>query len=304
MIDYLFMLIAVILMAGSFVTQKAFQNRIGNTADANFKFNAFCGIFRVLIFVLIAGIQQDFKFNFSWFSVILATITALVGFAYLLLSFPMLKSGQMATYTLFLMTGGSMIPYVWGLFKLGEEFSILRTFGLVLIIGGVFFANFQRTSINKKYILMGVGVFIFNGIMSTVAKIHQVEKGYETVSSSEFIVFQSIAFFVFGTASWIIWALMNRDGVARLAKRSTAEKRETTFWMLFWCFMTAIVGGVSYIFQLTSAENLPATVVYPFLTGGSIIFTALAGLLFFREKISKKVLVGIVLCFVGTLMFL
>ncbi len=298
------MLIAVVLMAGSFVTQKAFQNHIGNDARANFQFNTFCGAFRILIFIFIAGFGQNFHFNFSWYSLIMASLTALVGFAYLLLSFPMLKSGQMATYTLFLMTGGSMVPYVWGLFKLGEEFSWLRTAGLIVIVVGVVFANFQKTNLNVKYILMGVCVFFLNGIMSTVAKVHQVEKTYETVTSSEFIILQAFAFFVLGSVSWMIWAIREKRGGGASQGVSRSEKTATLMWSLLFCFATAAVGGLSYIFQLESASKLPATVVYPFLTGGSIIFTAIAGLLFFREKISKKVLGGIVLCFIGTLMFL
>lgn len=65
-----------------------------------------------------------------------------------------------------------------------------------------------------------------------------------------------------------------------------------------------MIGGVSYLFQLKGAINLPATVLYPFITGGSIIFTALAGRVFFGEKPKKRTLTGIALCFLGTVLFL
>ena len=304
MIDYLLMLIAVILMTGTFVTQKMFQNKIGNTSDANFKFNAFGGVFKTVIFILVAGFMQGFEFTFTPFSAIMASLTAIVSFTYLLFSFPMLKSGQMATYTLFLMTGGSMVPYVFGIIKLGEDFSVLRTVGLFLIIAGVVFANFQKTNLNVKYIFMGVCVFFLNGLMSTISKLHQIEKDYAQASEAEFVVLQSLALIVLGTVSWIIWALTNPDKIALLNGRSKKERRSAFFWTAVLCLATSLLGGVSYIFQLSSASNLPATVVYPFLTGGSIILTTIAGLIFFREKISKKVLIGVIFCFAGTLMFL
>ena len=68
--------------------------------------------------------------------------------------------------------------------------------------------------------------------------------------------------------------------------------------------ITDIISGISYLLQLTGAAQLPATVLYPMVTGGSIIFSALSGRVFFREKLSVYQLVSIGLCLVGTLLFL
>ena len=77
------------------------------------------------------------------------------------------------------------------------------------------------------------------------------------------------------------------------------DKGNMTIYTVF-----LMIGGVSYLFQLKGAINLPATVLYPFITGGSIIFTALAGRVFFGEKPKKRTLTGIALCFLGTVLFL
>ena len=67
---------------------------------------------------------------------------------------------------------------------------------------------------------------------------------------------------------------------------------------------SALVSGLSYFFQLVGAENLPATVLYPFVTGGSIAFTTLAGWLIFREKPSARLWFSVALCVAGTFLFL
>ena len=72
-----------------------------------------------------------------------------------------------------------------------------------------------------------------------------------------------------------------------------------TLYTLF--FMT---GGVAYILQLISAVNLPAGVLFPFSTGGSIVFTAAIATLFFKEKLSKKIIFSTLLCLIGTIMFI
>lgn len=63
------------------------------------------------------------------------------------------------------------------------------------------------------------------------------------------------------------------------------------------------MGGASYFLQLYVAKSLPATVLYPFITGGSIVFSALIGAVLFKEKLSGKLITSVVLCFVGTIMF-
>jgi drug/metabolite transporter (DMT)-like permease len=79
-------------------------------------------------------------------------------------------------------------------------------------------------------------------------------------------------------------------------------KKRLPILLLILC--SAIIGGVSYLLQLVGAKNLPATVLYPFITGGSMVFSSIIGIVAFREKPSKLLLFSIGACFIGTLMFL
>ena len=67
---------------------------------------------------------------------------------------------------------------------------------------------------------------------------------------------------------------------------------------------TAVSEGLTYMLQLIGATTLPATVLYPFVTGGSEILTAFAGVLVFKEKLSVRQFAGIAICFVGTVILL
>lgn len=62
--------------------------------------------------------------------------------------------------------------------------------------------------------------------------------------------------------------------------------------------------GLSYMLQLIGAESLPASVLYPFITGGSIILTSFAGVAVFKEKLTIRQWLAVAVCFVGTLLFL
>ena len=68
--------------------------------------------------------------------------------------------------------------------------------------------------------------------------------------------------------------------------------------------LSALTGGVSYLLQLIGAKDIPATVLYPLVTGGSIVMCALAGFVVFKEKLTKVQTIGIAACIVGTCMFI
>ena len=56
--------------------------------------------------------------------------------------------------------------------------------------------------------------------------------------------------------------------------------------------------------QLFGAEKLPAGVLYPFITGGSIAFSSVLGMIIFKEKLSPKQWMSVVCCLAGTVMFI
>ena len=51
-----------------------------------------------------------------------------------------MENGSMSLYTLFLMSGGMTVPYIWGVLFLNEKLTIFRTLGLVAIIAAIIIA--------------------------------------------------------------------------------------------------------------------------------------------------------------------
>lgn len=62
--------------------------------------------------------------------------------------------------------------------------------------------------------------------------------------------------------------------------------------------------GLSYMLRLIGAESLSVSVLYPFITGGSIILTSFSGVAVFKEKLTIRQWMAVTACFVGTLLFL
>lgn len=141
---------------------------------------------------------------------------------------------------------------------------------------------------------MYIAVFILNGCVSIVSKIHQIETVYKSVSSVEFIIWGGIfKFFIAG----ILWLICKKREGNTIAKGRVKKS-------ILIIALSAAAGGASYFLQLDRAKTLPATVLYPFITGGSIVLSALWGRVAFKESLSRRIIISIILCFIGTIMFL
>lgn len=288
MINYIFVIIATVLLAFEFAFSKKYQMCEGTSPVAGLKFNAIAGFFTIIIFFCLNG----FKFNITFFSIVMAFFMSLCGVLYSIIGFRVLKFGNMALYSIFLMSGGMLLPYVFGVLFLDEKLSILRIIGVVIILAAVILSNLRNAKLNKSIIFLCIAVFVLNGCVSIISKCHQVATAHETVNSTEFVMLSGICKLVLCSAVLLCY---------RPKKEQISFSGKIVPLIIA---AAALIGGVSYMFQLMGAKELPATVLYPLVTGGSIIFSALSGLVFFREKITKMQIISICLCFAGTLFFL
>lgn len=282
---YLMLISAAVLLAVDFVVQKGFQKRTDGSAYDCLVFTFLFGVFETIIFFAANG----FKLNFTPFTCIMGSAASILAMGYTMLGFYIMKSESVAYYTVFVMTGGMTLPYLWGLFFLDEEFSWLRTAGLLIIAAAIVVINLERKATSFKMILVCVFVFILNGTVGIVSKEHQLLA--TGVNEKDFIIFTGIARAVVAGIALIF-----------LHKRVDFKKYNVKTALL--PLASSILCGISFVLQLIPAKYVSASVVYPFITGGSILFTALASRIAVKEKITKKTAVGLALCFIGTCMFL
>ena len=185
-----------------------------------------------------------------------------------------------------------LLPYFYGLAFLDETFSVLRLAGLLVVLAAVFLTNGNRQKVDREMLLLCAAVFVLNGLVSIVSKCHQIEKKYVAVGSAEFVMLT-------GFAKFILCAVL-----LVLARGKEKEALPKTALVLPLVVGSAVLSGVSYLLQLMGAKDLPATILYPMITGGSILFTAFVGKVFFSEKITKRQWISIALCIFGTILFL
>ena len=53
----------------------------------------------------------------------------------------------------------------------------------LLILAGIILSNFSNQKINFKQIAMCIAVFVLNGFVSIISKLHQIESDFETINA-------------------------------------------------------------------------------------------------------------------------
>lgn len=285
--NYSLVVIATVLLAAEFACSKKYQIICGTSPRAGFRFNLLSGLGSAIIFLILCGLRP----GFSWFSAGMALAQALSCVAYSLLGFTVLETGGMAIYTIFLMSGGMLLPYLFGVLFLDEVLTFPRIVGAAVLLLGVICSNGAKFRLNAKLLLPCIGVFFLNGTVSILSKCHQVSAALSPVSATAFVMYAGLG-----------KALCSGTALLFMKPENTPQFRSRAGLPV--TAAAALFGGLSYLLQLMGAKALPASVLYPMVTGGGILFSALTGCFLFRERLTPSRFVGIALCFIGTLLFL
>lgn len=293
--EYLLVFLSVVLLAFSFIILKFYQQRTDTTTKSSALFNIYSATCSFLLFFAING----FTMKLSLFSVVMAILQATSGFVYSLIGYRILAKGSVALYTLFLMSGGMVVPAVIGWLFLDEPLTLLRVLGVLIIVAAIVINNSGLTRPHPRVLLMCVAVFFLNGLVSVFAKLHQIHADLGAVGTTDYVLISTSLTWLMAIGTYLSLHFRDRKTTAK------PQKRKGGVWLpLVIVLLSSAVGSASSFLQLEGAKNLPASVLYPMITGGSIILSGLFSMLFFREKISKREWVGIAVCTVGTCFFL
>ena len=316
---YLFILAAVALLALQFSTNKAYGQRRGDGAKASLIFAAACGFASAAVTFVIACLTGGFRF--TPFSLLLGAVMASLSCAYTLIGFRIMALGDMSVFMMFLMLGGMMLPYLFGVSVLGEFRGaepwriVLRVAGLLLLTVSMVFPVSARKKAGKSgglFAVLCAAVFVLNGLASIVSKTHQTPGfwSFDTVNAPSYACLGNLMNGVISAVCLAVICLRekrkepNAEAPAPASGEGTRLIPASAAVIALIIAANALCNGVSYTLQLTSASRLPASVLYPMVTGGSVVLSAVAGRIFFGEKPDRITLAGLILSFAATFLFL
>lgn len=285
---YVLVLLSDIFLAINAVLSKVYQKRVGVGLSVGLKYNLWVNFFTVILFVFIC----KFQIKITFFSLFMAVIMPLIAITHSIMGFYLLKYSNVSYTTLLSSCGGIIVPYLYGIIFLNETLSALRVIGIMLIIFSMFVSNIKDCQIANKHTVLSVLFTVFNGLVGVITKVHQVTLNYKTVDSSQYV-------FLSASAKVVICAIALLFIKQNQQQNSFNLKKQLPLFIL-----TAIICGMAYLFQLVGASRIPATVLFPLLTGGTIILSTITSKIILKENVSMRQWIAVGVCFIGTCMFL
>lgn len=253
---YFLITFASFLFALQFLFNNGYQKKNGSGWNSSLKFSFYtsaAGFFFVLII-------NNFQLQISLFSISVAIVYGIVNIAASYSAVKAFESANLSVYSVFSMIGGMLLPFLYGLIC-GEPFKISRLICCILICFAVLFTvDKERQNWNAfKYY---IAVFVLNGMAGVISKFHQSYPAF-CVDSGSFMILTNIT--TFALSLFLLLRLKDR----------TFSISGKAFGL---CGGFAAFTNVGNLLLLIALLHLPATVQYPIVTGGVIVFSTLIDL--------------------------
>ena len=293
MTAYLLLLFGALMCSIQFVFLKKFQIASGESTSSAMYFSMLSSLGGALYMLVLSG----FKLEYTQFSIMMACFMGTVGMLTNIFGMKTMHMGNLSVYTLFMMLGGMIVPFFMGVLALHEKPSVYCLIATMLVILSLSLPVFEKKAGGgaqksaKGFYLMCVLLFFLNGSYSCLSKLHQINVNAVSTYDLLFMVF---------TAEAVISGLVLAS--LKATKKSTPVKLGAN--SLLYCVLFALFCGTGGIFIISGAKTVNATVLYPIVTGGTVIFSALNGRVLFKEKLNKYVVSEILLAVAATVLFM
>lgn len=279
---YLLLILAAFLFAVQFLFNQQYRRLKGEGLDATMTFSLYTS---AISFVILFALGR-FQLHITWFSLLIAVLYAAVC---LLSSYAGLKAfgtANLSVYSIFMMLGGMLLPFAYGILFANEALSFAKVLSILLICAAVG-CSFEKGAEGKNAYRFYAAIFILNGLVGVLSKIH-LSVAALAVDSYSFMATIQLALL----AMCLLYCLMTRQGIPKPSGK------------LYLCLSGyAICNGIGNLFCQIALTSLPASVQYPIITGGVMVFSTLISLAR-REPIGGKTYLAAALACLSTILIL
>ena len=279
---YLILILAAFLFAVQFLFNQQYRLLKGEGIGATMTFSLYTSAISFVILLVLGG----FKLHITWFSLLIAVLYAAVC---LLSSYAGLKAfgtANLSVYSIFMMLGGMLLPFAYGILFANEAFTFAKALSILLICTAVG-CSFEKGAGGKKAYRFYAAIFVLNGLVGVLSKIHLSVPAL-AVDSYSFMATIQLALLVM----CLLYCLITRQGIPKQSGK------------LYLCLSGyAVCNGIGNLFCQIALTSPPASVQYPIITGGGMVFSTLISLVR-REPIGGKTYFAAALACLSTILIL
>lgn len=309
----LLLLLSGMLFAVQFCINKYFQTYKPRGETSTVLYAVYGKAVSAVLFLIIIPFTVKIYWGNSY-TVLVGVVHAVLNLIITLVGIRVLSVGSVAFYTIAMMIGGMAVPVVFGVFLFSDGFGWMRGLAFVLIAAAVVLtAGGERKKPTLKAVIMYVILFLCNGFIGVFTALHTNIWGKGIPDVTFMFGASVVAVACYMPAMLIIWLCEKRRKTCEpVTPENTPVKTYSdlgTAGKIFYRLSSVFAGiagslGNYLIVMGTAAEGIGSVVTFPLVTGGTILFTTLLSLIFYREKPKIKQWIGIVLIPVALVIFI
>lgn len=280
MFYYALVFSATILFALQFLFNQKFEEKRGSDLKSALEFTLYKSVVIVIMMVFISG----FKITVTPFSLILALVYAAACILMTYFSMKAFSVANLSVYSVFSMLGGMLLPFILGVCFYDEELTVFKIICCGFIVLSVLL-NLKGGKQSKKAFFYYMAVFVLNGSVGVISKIHQSSALPHTDSTGFMFLSSAASILISG-----VWLLIKYKKIPLIKGKS-----------LLYSSGYGIFNGLGNWFLLISLSNLPASVQYPLVTGGVMVFSTVISMIR-KEKLTKTDYIAAVISFAASVL--
>lgn len=184
-----------------------------------------------------------------------------------------------SSMTILIYSCGFLLPIFFGYFRYDEAVSLWQVFGIFILLGALYLmiSPEKNFKISFKWLFFSLLSMIGSGLNAIIQKIHQYSQ-----FSDELLPFLISMFFFCALFSFVVSIFAPKTSSVNLSFKER----------IIVPVVSGLFIGVLNILNLTLAGKLPSIIHFPIYSIGSMILTGVLGTLIFKEKNTKKQLIG------------
>ena len=285
MTDYLLLAISIVssVLACAVARNNFSKLCVKHNGDL-YVFNTLSALLSLVTLACISAVKGELHTPSAytvWMGALYGIATAL----FTLFNMMALQTGPLS-YTNTIVFCAMIVPSLSGMVLYGETVTIAQYFGVALMLLSFVFSVDKKNDtrgMSLRWLALCIGSFLFNGMVGVMQKIHQ-----NSPQKTELGMFLLSAFVVY-TAFSAVLTLVH----ARRHEQPTVLQKGVRGKTILYVLFSGIGIGVCNQINTYLAGVMPSIVFFPLVNGVAILFTLLIGLVFWKEKFTRKQWIGL-----------
>ncbi|MBP3369330.1 MAG: EamA family transporter [Clostridia bacterium] len=255
--------------------QDIFKKKFNQKSNTGvFSFGGMISFFAMLFFV---AVNRDWSYSLSQlfysfgFAVAYATATLFAVLA--------IKYGSLAKTTL-IVSCSLLIPSFYGMIFLGEPVGVNLVIGTVLLVIALIMINYEKESspTSLRWAIFAILAFLGNGMCSVVQRIAQNTFGGEGQNVFMIVALAMVTVMLFG--------------MSFASKEERGERRRVLRVGCLWAALCGACNGLCNYLVLYLNPRLPASVMFPVISAGSVVLVFFYATAVQHEKFNLRQKIG------------